>query len=146
MDAYKFGHWITTPLCAAVRNIHYDITTYLIEEKGAFVNRLRSFDIESPVFIAAKMGEMKMVEYLFQHGAVVCETGHTCIRDTALECACLSDNLEVIKFMIEKGTVLDVRSNVLYLMINDFKRNTNRFDQTLKLLLRECVLIFYDYQ
>ena len=141
-QAHNWSCRRTTPLCSALKNNHEEIVKYLIEEQGANVNRLNTYEADCPMCIAAQMGDLQMVEYLYQHRAQVRDIGS--IGDLTLECACMSQNAEVVKFMIDKGAVLDVRSNGLYIMIRDLKKTENVYEQILRLLLCENVLVFYE--
>lgn len=124
-----------TPLVAAAIEYHMDMVTYLVEH-GADVNCQPDF---SPLMAAATNGNMEMVQYLVEHGADVNlqnkesypepedspdrrpqmiiyfeDQDNVSFHDypgyTALVGAAMTENLDVVKYLVEHGAKVNLQT------------------------------------
>jgi hypothetical protein len=85
-------------LILAIRDEDLDFVKFLIEEKGLNINQGRG----TPLWAASEKGNLDMVKYLVEHGAVVT------INDGATYEAARYGYLDILKYLVEKGAGINL--------------------------------------
>jgi len=85
-------------LIFAIRERDLDFVKFLVEEKGLNVNKGRG----TPLWLAAEKGDLTIVKYLVEHGAVVT------INDGATYEAARNGYLDILKYLVEKGAGINL--------------------------------------
>lgn len=125
-----------SPIYYACRYGKLDILQWMVEEKGADVNKMYEERLESPgsglgivdppftqvikktpLYVACWNRNPEIIRYLIEKGADVnaigrCNPLHYKVGETPLYIACKSGNLEIIKLLLDNGAYIESENHI----------------------------------
>ena len=100
------------PISCALKNKHFDIVLYLIEN-----SQIDPYQLKLVLAEAAGLGQIHIVEYLLNRGVNVNEWHH--MKDPPLAEAVAAGNREMAEFLLHRGADVNIANDIGELRIQD---------------------------
>lgn len=113
-----------TPLHYLAVENQIDAVMALVEQKGAEINTVNDFG-QSPLYEVATLGHIELVKYFLSKGASL-ELGNP--DDPILHAAVRSNNLEVVKAIVEAGAPINGVNDLKETALHEAARDDARLE------------------